>query len=243
MASAMGEDGERGSVRGQPPENSPCVLALQSDAEKLKELVLFLSGGKPSPACEQGLEGLPHFDSLGAPSAPTSFGNKLSTALGGGGLVLALTIFISRNRAGPINSRGSKDGGAESASDGKVKGRRAMQAPDRHIDICRAPSASLKPTTLFEHLMQSRGSGSRGDGLEGSSRREAANARCAATAMRPLQRATYAAAAEERTVAWTLAERARARSRRKVTASVPHRPPTSRPNTTKRQRRARCSSG
>ena len=71
-------------------------------------------------------------------------------------------------------------------------------------------------------------------------RREAANARCAAAAMKPLQRATCAAAAEERTAAWTLAARARARSRRKVTALVPHRPQTSRPNTGKRQRRARC---
>ena len=128
----MGEDGDRGRVRGQPPENRPCVLVLQSDAEKLKELVLLLRRGKPSPACEQGRKALPHFHSFSAPPAPARFGNKreelqaLSTALGGGGLVLALAIFISRNRTGPINSGGSKDGCAEPASDGKVKGRGAM---------------------------------------------------------------------------------------------------------------------
>ncbi|CAE7443931.1 unnamed protein product [Symbiodinium natans] len=44
----------------------------------------------PSPACEQGREGLPHFHSLSAPPAPASFGNyteerqALRTALGGG---------------------------------------------------------------------------------------------------------------------------------------------------------------
>ena len=75
-----------------------------------------------------------------------------------------------------------------------------------------------------------------------SSRREAAKALCAATARRPDHRATHV----DRAASCMAAGAANARwpaSNRSHMASVLNLPPTSTPLTTKRQRRARTSSG
>ena len=77
----------------------------------------------------------------------------------------------------------------------------------------------------------------------GSSSSDAATARCAASASRPDHRATQAARAAARSGTGTSKARCPASKRSQVAASAPKRPPTSTPTTTKRQRRARTSSG
>ena len=77
----------------------------------------------------------------------------------------------------------------------------------------------------------------------GNSSRDAAKARCAATARMPLHLTTHAALAAARREVGTSAARTRASKRMKVAASGAHLPPTSSPITTRRQRRARSSSG
>ena len=77
----------------------------------------------------------------------------------------------------------------------------------------------------------------------GSSRSEAAKALCAATARRLDHRATHADRAADCIAAGAADARWRASKRSHVAASVLNRPPTSTPTTTKRQRRARTSSG
>ena len=77
----------------------------------------------------------------------------------------------------------------------------------------------------------------------GNSSRDAAKARCAATARMPTRLTTHAALAAARREVGTSAARAQASKRMKVAASGAHLPPTSSPNTTRRQRRARSSSG
>ena len=72
----------------------------------------------------------------------------------------------------------------------------------------------------------------------GSSCREVAYARWAATASSAAHRATQAACAAGRRWAGTAAARCRASRHKKVAASSPKRPPTSMPMTTRRQRRA-----
>ena len=76
-----------------------------------------------------------------------------------------------------------------------------------------------------------------------SSRRDAATARCAATAKMPPHRKTHAALAAARSGAGTAAARARASNRTSVVAPGAHQPPISIPRTTRRQRRAWPSSG
>ena len=77
----------------------------------------------------------------------------------------------------------------------------------------------------------------------GNSSRDAARARCAATARMPLHLTTHAALAAAWREVGTSAARARASKRMNVAASGAHLPPTSSPNTTRWQRRARSSSG
>ena len=119
--------------------------------------------------------------------------------------------------------------------------------------LCTAPQ--LQPTRMGRRLLagvacqraSARSSCRAGSGPPalhsppgGNSSRDAAKARCAATA---LHLTTHAALAAARREVGTSAARARASKRMKVAASGAHQPPTSSPNTTRRQRRARSSSG
>ena len=70
-----------------------------------------------------------------------------------------------------------------------------------------------------------------------------AEARCAAIANNPNQRATHADRAAGCSATDAVEERRCANRRSHVAASLPKRPPTSTPTTTKRQRQARTSSG
>ena len=77
----------------------------------------------------------------------------------------------------------------------------------------------------------------------GSSNSEAAKAPCTATARSPGHRATYADCAAGRMGAGAEDALWQASRHSQVAASAPNRPPTSTPTTSKRQRRARTSSG
>ena len=77
----------------------------------------------------------------------------------------------------------------------------------------------------------------------GKSRRLAASARMAAMDASAAQRSAQAAAAVDRAQVGSVRARARARCRTRCTASGDHRPPTSNPNTARRQRVLDWNSG
>ena len=119
------------------------------------------------------------------------------------------------------------------------------RAPGPHRGPWRLPSTGSCQRTSAKTSCSSGASPARlhSPAKRGSSSSDAAMARCAATASRPDQRATQAARAAARSGAGTSRARCPASRRSQVAASAPNRPPTSTPTTTKRQRRARSSSG
>ena len=118
---------------------------------------------------------------------------------------------------------------------------------DRSLHCVKGASGWVRggPPTGFR-----RGAGGGGGGpsiasspCAGKSRRLAASARMAAMDASAAQRSAQAAAAVDRAQVGSVRARARARCRTRCTASGDHRPPTSNPNTARRQRVLDWNSG